>query len=284
MRPIFHAELTNRTFGDPGVYVDLKFERRALLFDIGDISALPTRKLLRIRDVFVSHMHMDHFCGFDQLVAGLSSAGTLASTCTGRQDSLRSWSTNSLPTLGTWCRTTRSTSSSRRTSMTVTAGLQRARFRGRSRFAREALPDVAIREGVLLDDPLFRVRVVAAAAPRHHLARVCLRGEYAHERVEEPAGGIGIAYWAVAYRTEAAGARGCAGRHADPGFAGEPAAGVRDETMPLGQLKRDVLQFVPGQKVCYVTDVADTAGQPQCPGEIPARRGPAVHRGGVSRW
>jgi len=31
MRPIFHAELINRPFGDPGVFIDLKFERRAAL-------------------------------------------------------------------------------------------------------------------------------------------------------------------------------------------------------------------------------------------------------------
>jgi ribonuclease Z len=68
MRPIYQAALVNGVFGDPGVYVDLKFESRALLFDIGDISSLPTRKLLRISDVFVSHTHMDHFAGFDHLL------------------------------------------------------------------------------------------------------------------------------------------------------------------------------------------------------------------------
>ena len=36
--------------------------------------------------------------------------------------------------------------------------------------------------------------------------------------------------------------------------------GAKDESIALGELKAKVLEFVPGQKVCYVTDAADTAG------------------------
>jgi ribonuclease Z len=32
--------------------------------------------------------------------------------------------------------------------------------------------------------------------------------------------------------------------------------GSREQTLTLGELKRDVLEFMPGQKVCYVTDVS----------------------------
>jgi ribonuclease Z len=38
--------MVNRVFGEPGVLIDSKFERRAILFDIGDAPGLPTRKLL----------------------------------------------------------------------------------------------------------------------------------------------------------------------------------------------------------------------------------------------
>ena len=68
MTPLLHPYLVNGRFGDPALYVECMFERWALLFDLGDQHALSARKLLRIRDVFVSHTHIDHFIGFDQLL------------------------------------------------------------------------------------------------------------------------------------------------------------------------------------------------------------------------
>jgi ribonuclease Z len=68
MPGLFDAFLVNDVFGDPALYVDLREQRRALLFDLGDVSRLPPRRLLRLSHVFVTHAHMDHFAGFDHLL------------------------------------------------------------------------------------------------------------------------------------------------------------------------------------------------------------------------
>jgi ribonuclease Z len=65
---LLHPHLLNQPFGDPALYVELKGERRSLLFDLGDITALRAGKILKISRIFVSHTHMDHFIGFDHLL------------------------------------------------------------------------------------------------------------------------------------------------------------------------------------------------------------------------
>jgi ribonuclease Z len=68
MRPLFHPRLIHGPFGDPGLYVAWMHRGRAILFDLPDLSPLPTGDLLKVSHAFVSHTHMDHFIGLDSLV------------------------------------------------------------------------------------------------------------------------------------------------------------------------------------------------------------------------
>lgn len=157
MHHLFDPRLVNDAFGDPGLYVDFRDERRALLFDLGDVAVLPPRLLMRISHVFVSHTHMDHFAGFDQLlrvVLGRKDSIVL----TGGPDfvaqvehKLRAYSWNvvhrypvelvlDVREIGTAGRG------------------QRARFSSRRGFAREDLAGFECAGDVLHEEALFRVR------------------------------------------------------------------------------------------------------------------------------
>jgi len=68
MRSTFHPFLPNGPFGDPVLWVDLPDEGHSVLLDLGELHAVPPRKLLRVGRVVVTHTHMDHFIGFDHLL------------------------------------------------------------------------------------------------------------------------------------------------------------------------------------------------------------------------
>lgn len=69
MNPVFHPRLINSPFEDPALYVEFKWERRALIFELGGVlNSLKPARLLKISHVFVSHTHIDHFIGFDTLL------------------------------------------------------------------------------------------------------------------------------------------------------------------------------------------------------------------------
>jgi len=255
VRPIFHAQLVNRTFGDPGVIIDLKFERRAILFDIGDISVLPTRKLLRVSDVFVSHTHMDHFSGFDHLLR----------VCLGRDRGVSLYGPDKFIThlehklaAYTW-----NLVENYQTEFVILAHeidrrgcVQRAQFRSTRRFQREALPAASAAQGVLLETPLFRVRSVALE--HHDITSLAFAFEEStHINVWKSrldALRLPTGPWLTELKQRV---REGAADTTPIKVQWRTRDGSQVQELQLGALKRQVLDFVPGQKICYVTDAAD---------------------------
>jgi ribonuclease Z len=254
MRSVFQAKLVNGVWGDPGVCIDLRYQRRVVLFDIGDVSALPVRTLLRVTDVFVSHTHMDHFAGFDHLLR----------ICLGRATGVRLFGPPRFVSqvehklsAYTWnlVQNYEADFVIEARELHSDGRVERARFRSREQFRREPLPDLQSRGGVLLEDEQFRL----TALPLEHHDIVSLAFSFEEtthinvwkSRLDER--GLPSGPWLTELKQRVR--------------AGEPddtpvrvrwrtRAGSREETLTLGALKRDVLDFVPGQKVCYVTDVS----------------------------
>lgn len=119
-----------------------------MLFDLGDIAALPPRKLLRVGHVFVSHAHMDHFAGFDRLLRLLLGRDTTvclygpAGFIDRVAHKLHSYTWNLIHgyTGNLVFEVDEVDAADRR---------HRARFQSREAFRRETLPDTGIEDGVL---------------------------------------------------------------------------------------------------------------------------------------
>ncbi|MBI2752119.1 MAG: MBL fold metallo-hydrolase [Betaproteobacteria bacterium] len=252
MRPISSTELVNGVFGDPTLYIDLRFEGRALLFDLGDLAALPPRKILRVTDVFVTHAHMDHFSGFDRLVR----------ICLGRQAAIRLYGpagfiervTHKLAAY-TW-----NLVANYPGDFTLVAHeladadrVTRARFRCRGRFAPEPLAETPAPAGVLLDEPAFRVRAAVLDHDTPCLGFALEEKTHVNvwkNRLDEL--GLQAGPWLNELKHEVQ-----RGAPEDTPIRASWTDGEQrhERSFALGELKAAVLRLVPGEKLCYVTDV-----------------------------
>jgi len=259
MRCLFEPRLVNDAFGDPGLYVDFRDERRALLFDLGDITVLPPRKLMRLSHIFVTHTHMDHFAGFDPLLrvvlgrkAGLGlfgGPGFIAQV----EHKLRAYTWNVVHRYEELVLDVCETG--------IDGRGQRARFSSRSRFSRESMDAFEVHGDVLHDEATFRVRgrfvdhdtpcLAYAIEEKAHV-------NVARDRLE--ALGVSTGAWLRelkhAVLTGAPGTTPIDVRWRDR-------QGEHAMTRPVDELRHLVLDVAPGQRIGYVTDLRYTEANVQ---------------------
>ncbi len=252
MRPKFHPSLVNDRFGDPALYIDFLQERRAILFDLGDIHTLSPRQILRVSDVFVSHTHIDHFIGFDHLLRVL----------VGRDKEVRLYGpapfidqVEAKLAAYTWDLVERFQTELVFVVTEIGAGLETdtARFRFSRRFAREDLEGGRAANGVLLVEPAL---TVTCAELEHH--STCLGfalQESTHvnvwkNRIQEQ--GLTTGPWLAALKAAIH-----EGLPDDTPITVERDDRTRED-MPLGFLRSEIVSIEPGQKIAYVTDAVFT--------------------------
>ena len=256
MKPQFHPTLVNGPLGDPALFIDFLFERRALLFDLGDIVDLPPRKILRLSHVFISHTHMDHFIGFDHLVR----------IFLGREKKLHLFGPPGFLDQ-VWHRLAAYTWNlveNYPTDFTIRAmelypdgKALAADFHCRNGFHSEGNEAFTITDGVLLDEESFRVRSIFLDHKIPSLAYTLEEKSHVNimkNRLDEL--GLPVGPWLAELKRAV--------------LSGEPEdmpcriwwredGRVQEKWMPLGDLRTRVLIIVTGQKITYVTDTVCSA-------------------------
>ncbi len=250
MKPILHPKLVNDRFGDPGLLVQFLHERRALLFDLGDISALSNATLLKVSHVFVSHTHIDHFYGFDHLLRMVFGRGKTL-TLYGPEHFIANVE-GKLKGF-TWNLVDRYSESITIAAVEVHPDhLRKATFRAIDKFARSGETRLPFEDGVLLEEPTFCVR---AAILEHRVP--CLGfalEEKQHVSVKKDvleAQDIAKGPWLNEIKRLI-----CEGA-SDDHIIRVPLSGNGQERFretTLGRLKEELVTVCAGQKIAYVVD------------------------------
>jgi ribonuclease Z len=253
MRPLLHPSLVNGRYGDPTVYVETLFDKRGLLFDIGEIASLSPRKIQRVDQLFVSHAHIDHFVGFDHLLRLL----------VGREKSvhlygpsgfaervhhkLQGYHWNLVDSYR--CDLVFIVSE-----LATPHSVSTTQFRLKRAFVAEQLVANATFDGILYREPTYHV---SAAILEHRVP--CLGfalQEAAHVNVWKNRladRGLPVGPWLRALKNAIV-----EGRPDDHLIHIDGSATSDNRLVRLGSL-RDLLTVAAGQKIAYITDVADTA-------------------------
>jgi ribonuclease Z len=248
----FRPRLVNGPFEDPGLFIPFPFERRAVLFDLGDLSPLPARDLLKISQVFVTHTHMDHFIGFDQLLRCIlgrekdldlyGPAGFIANVegkLAGYSWDLVDRFTNRLSLHLTEVRADR---------------LLRRSYPCGEGFAAAGEIIAQPFDGRLHAEPSFEVR--AAVLPHSIPCLGLALSERFHVNILATglkALGLAPGPWIARFKRAL-----YAGADPQTEFRIEPDRAGSEHTYVLGVLAEEIARITPGQKIAYVTDVGDS--------------------------
>jgi len=253
MRPLLHASLVNGRAGDPVLWIETLFERRAVLFDLGDIAALPPRKIHRLEHVFVSHTHIDHFIGFDQMLRVL----------VGRETPIDLYGPRGIidqvaHKLSAYCWNLVGSYACdlvfRVREIRSLRECRRAQFRLKTGFRREEDGEIGVDDGVICREPSFRV----AAAILEHGDIPCLAfaiEEAAHVNVWKnklKERELEVGPWLKDLKRAV-----IEGKPDDHPIRIAGKESGKAKVKPLGELK-ELVTVTAGQKIAYVTDAADT--------------------------
>jgi ribonuclease Z len=248
MRPLFHPRLINGPFEDPALLISFDFERRAILFDLGEIYPLSARDVLKISHIFVTHTHIDHFAGFDRLLR----------ICLGREKDLHLYGpagflSNVEGKLAgyTWNLVEQygDSFSIRATEIHPDHRLTRC-YPCRNRFLPEGETRVDPFNGILLEEPAFRV---SSAILDHRIPCLAFSiQERFHVNIDKVAlhrMGLSVGPWLRELKQALF-------RGEDPGsgFRVPPVGNTPAKGFLLGDLASRIAFITPGQKVTYIAD------------------------------
>jgi ribonuclease Z len=71
MKNNYSVKRINSPFDDTAFFVRNIHKKEPFLLDCGRLGDITNGELLDIRDIFISHTHIDHFYGFDRVIRGL---------------------------------------------------------------------------------------------------------------------------------------------------------------------------------------------------------------------
>jgi ribonuclease Z len=243
---LVQARLFNGPFYDPGLFIDFRFGRRALLFDLGETTSLSARELVRVSHAFVSHMHMDHFAGFDRLLRLLlyrpSTLWLIGPPGLVRavEAKLAAYTWNLL--------------GEESVDFAITAvdyggnGFVRAgSFRAREGFRRRDAEPPPCAPGIVLDEEEFRIEAAVLDHGTPCLA-FALQEKIRVNVVRQGLAELGLVPgpWLKAAKRAVR-----AGAPADLPITVSP-----ELTLPLGRLGEKAIRTAPGQRIAYIVDAA----------------------------